>query len=206
MKKVKLELVLTCCVLGVSMMMGGCKKGTSVPFQGPQDPSFETSPSGWYITYTASGGTEQGGSYAGIKTGTGFLPSNGINYAYLTTYNVFNPAPEATLYQDNVDLTHSTTMSFDYSFSGTLGASGGTATIKILFTSNGTSTLWTKTIDNTSTLPDQKTNETITLPSTTVTGRLTIVLDAVGGVSYATTPASITQTNVTFGIDNITVK
>ena len=47
---------------------------------------------------------------------------------------------EAKLYQDNIDFTHSTTMSFDYSFTGTAGAGGGVATVEIFFTANGTQT------------------------------------------------------------------
>jgi len=196
-------------LFGCILLLTACTKSdnnsTPTITQGPKNPSFETA-SDWYVTYTLSGGTYQGGSYVNIATGTSFLPSNGIKYGKMTTYNVFNPAPSASLYQDSVYLNHSTTLSFDYQFVGTLGAYGGTATVQILFTSNGTTTLWTKTIDSTYALPVQKLGETISLPATTVPGRLTITLNAIGGTNTHTSPTTITQTNIEFGIDNITVK
>ncbi len=204
----KTHLFICSVLLGSTLLLSGCSKSnstTNTPFQGPRNPSFETT-SDWFVTYTASGGTYQGGSFVDITTGTGFLPSNGIKYANMTTYNVFNPAPQASLYQDSVYLNHSTTLSFDYQFTGTLGTYGGTATVQILFTSNGTTTLWTKTIDSTSVLPVQKLGETITLPATTVPGRLTITLNALGGTDTHTTPTTITKTDIAFGIDNFTVK
>jgi len=195
-------------LFSLMIIVAGCNKSsntTSVPFQGPQNPSFETLGS-WYVTYTASGGTYQGGSFVDIVTGTGFLPSAGTHYLNMTTYNVFNPAPEATVYQDSIDLTHSKTLTFDYAFTGTLGAYGGTATVQVLFTSNGTATLWTKVIDSTYTLPVQMLAETIVIPATTVPGRLTISLNAVGGLNPHTSPSTVTETNIAFGIDNISVK
>ena len=62
-------------LFSLMIIVAGCNKSsntTSVPFQGPQNPSFETLGS-WYVTYTASGGTYQGGSFVDIVTGTGRL-------------------------------------------------------------------------------------------------------------------------------------
>ena len=94
-------------------------------------------------------------------------------------------------------------MSFDYSVAGSVGASGGSATLEILFTSNGTETLWTKTINAASTLPIQKRGELITLPAATSPGRLTFKLVIVGGLTSGNV---VTQTNMTFGIDNLVVQ
>jgi hypothetical protein len=207
MKKIELMPCRAYSILSICLMMviAGCKKQAStptIPFQGPKNPSFETSANVWFVTYTLSNGPGQGASMADILTGTGFMPTDGIKYANLTTYNVsYHAAPEATMYQDGVDFTHSTSLTFDYSFTGTLGPSGGTATAQILFTSNGTVTLWTKTVDNTVILPVQKLNETIALPPTTSPGRLTITIDATGGVNNNT----ITQTRISFGLDNFRV-
>ena len=180
------------------------KESTSpIPFQGPQNQSFETSDFWYFSAYNAGFGYNSFTS-SSIITGTGFLPSNGIRYASLTGKSSFSPAI-ATMYQDNVDFTHSTTMSFDYSFIATLAAGGvgGKATVQILFTSNGTETLWTKTIDNTNISPGQKINETITLPLTTSTGRLTFNVNA---MSSSGVNGLIMLTSVAFGIDNINVK
>ncbi len=203
MSKLRLNFVLVYCVFAFCIMiLSSCKKDStsSIPFQGPKNGSFETTDS-WFVTYSAWSGTYNGVSSASLVSGTGFLPSNGIWYARLASYNVFS-APDATIYQDNVDLSHSGTITFDYTFSGTLGAGGGTATAYILFTSNGTQTLWTKIMDNTNPPPVQKLNETISLPATSSTGRLTIKLSITGGQQGSTG----TQTNVVFGIDNIRVK
>jgi hypothetical protein len=199
MKKIKLNFVLICCVVGLCIIVDACKKESTpkIPFQGPQNSSFETAEL-WNFTSNFSGpGNADGGSTSAIITGTTFLPSNGIKYASLTGFSKLY-AGTATVFQDNVDISHSTTMSFDYTFTGTFGA-GGTATAQILFTSNGTQTLWTKTIDNASILPAQKLKETITLPITTLAGRLTIITSANPGTGGS-------ETKLTFGLDNITVK
>lgn len=132
-----------------------------IPFQGPQNPSFEVA--GNTGTNAANWGYPAG--YR--KGGTGFLPSRGIWYAEMNFGGI-----TASLTQTGVDITHSTTMTFDYIF--TVLKPKASATVKILFTSNGTITLWQQTIDSTSTLPIQILNQTISLPSTTDPGKLTI--------------------------------
>jgi hypothetical protein len=196
MKRIKLSFVHAYYVFFACIaIIDSCKTDSTtpkIPFQGPQDPSFEAADS-WSLTSNFSGpGNTNGGSTSAIITGTAFLPSNGIKYASMSGEGKLT-AGTATVFQDNVDITHSTTMSFDYTFTGTLG-SGGTATAQILLTSNGTQTLWTKTIDNSSILPIQKLKETITLSSTTSAGRLTIITNASPG------------SKLTFGLDNIIVK
>jgi hypothetical protein len=102
-----------------------------------------------------------------------------------------------------VDFTRSSTLTFDYAYTGTLGEGGGTATLQILFTSNGTATLWTKAITAASPLTAQKLAETITLPSTTAPGRLTIAFIITGG---RVPPNNLTQTKMTFEMDNFVVR
>lgn len=172
-----------------------------IPFQGPLNASFETS-AGWVLS--SSGdlcNLALGAQRASLMTGTGFLPSAGVQYASLATCNwLTSEGHQASVYQDAIDLTHSTTLTFDYSLSGVVGAGGGTATAKMLFTSSGTATLWTQSLTSTSTLPIQKLSQVVTLPSTTVPGRLTITLVGTGGQN----PSS--KSDLVLGIDNIVVK
>ena len=149
---------------------------TKIPFQGPQNPSFEVATNwlGWPTTFR--------------KTGTGFLPSDGIWYGDMNFSGL-----TASLWQNDVDITHSTTMTFDYVF--TVLNPNASATVKILFTSTGTVTLWQQTIDSTSILPIQILNQTISLPSTTAPGRLTIQVSS-----------AINNDWPNFSIDNIRVK
>jgi hypothetical protein len=167
-----------------------------IPFQGPVSPSFEQG--GWVVS-GVPGSTNCGfpyGKYSSglIVTGTGFLPSHGISYLSLYGCDkLVSPPTSPFAYQDQVYLDHSTTLSFDYSLSGSVVAGVGKAVAQILFTSTGTTTLWTKTLTSTSILPIEKLTETVTVPVTTLPGRFTIRLDVYGG-------------DVRFGIDNIVVK
>jgi hypothetical protein len=173
-----------------------------IPFQGPMSPSFEQG--GWVVSGTPAGlcNLALKSTRALIVTGTGFLPSHGISYLSINSCNFLETAPDAYAYQDQVYLDHSTTLSFDYTLSGTVAVGAGRAVAQILFTSTGTTTLWTKTITSTSILPIQKLTETVTLPATTMPGRLTIRLDVFGSGSGPV----VTKSDVTFGVDNIVVK
>lgn len=202
-------------LIAISLVLGACAKTADtptepvpppIPFQGPLNASFESNT--WW-TFVSTNSLDcvrngAGNSMAGILTGTGFMPTSGIQYARFVVCNLFT-APTASAYQDLVDLTHSRTLTFDYSFSGAVGSGGGTATAQILFTSNGTATLWTKVIDGSTTLPAQKLGESVTLPATTAPGRLTITFTVAGGHTGPTN-SLITQTIMTFGIDNLIVK
>lgn len=208
--KNKLELVLSCFVFCLSIItVNGCKKKGSttptnttatatapIPFQGPKNPSFETYNTNWVTTNPMNPTFNPGSSYL---TGTGFLPSQGIYYLSFSSSSSLDQ-----FYQDNVDFTKSTTMSFDYTFS-ILNRPKGVqviSTVKILFTSNGTVTLWEKTIDSTS-APIQKLTETITLPSTTSPGRLLIQgVTTVPNINPLAAQSEMGQ----FNIDNIKVK
>jgi hypothetical protein len=196
-------------VLATALVLAACPgasdstapKTPEIPFQGPLNASFETA-AGWVLSSSPDVcNNALGAQRATIVTSTGFLPSAGIQYASLASCNWLpNPGHQASIFQDQVDLTHSTTLSFDYSLNGTVGAGGGTVTAQILFTSNGTATLWTKSLTSGSTLPIQKLNEVIALPTTTVSGRLTITLVGTGGQN----PSS--KSDIVLGIDNIVVK
>ena len=205
MKGSKLKFVIACCIIGVSfMVMNSCKKTedaptpTTIPFQGPKNASFENiSGNEWFISQN-----QYGQVY--YTTGTGFLPSNGVEYMQFLMQSRLHSSsslPSTAIYQDGIDLTHSSSMTFDYTFTYTpyIGHYLESTTVQILFTSNGTVTLWQQTIDSTSTLPIQKLNQTITLPSTTSAGRLTIQ-------TYGSSLSPNNQTPIhQFCIDNIRV-
>jgi len=198
MKKNRSQSVLNCFIfLACFLIITDCKKASTtdtIPFQGPQNPSFETSDywtleTGYFSLFT-------------YNTGTGFLPSQGTRYGTLTNYFPNGAASTnynvVNIYQDGVDFSHSTTMTFDYSFTyapyySNLPA-GASVTVQILFTANGTVTLWQQTV-NAANTPLQVKNTTITLPSLPTTGRLLIQLTAQSSVSFYPTG--------TFSIDNI---
>jgi len=198
MKRIKFPLLLACCIFFI--LSDSCKKAgvaaTTTPFQGPQNPSFESN--GYWTLETG---------YFGLftyNTGTGFLPSQGTHYGTLTNYYPNGAASTnynvVNIYQDGVDFSHSTTMIFDYTFTYApyylnMPASAS-VTVQILFTANGTVTLWQQTV-NAATTPIQIKNNTITLPSLPSAGRLLIQLTAQGGATFYPTG--------TFSIDNIRV-
>ena len=152
-------------------------------------------------TSASAGGSE-------IVAGTGFMPTNGIyNARIFTVRNDGLPSLGGSIYQDNVDFSKSKSLTFDYLISGAVGphtqgySSPYSIEINILFTGNGTDTLWTKTISGSSdpyagpTLDNvQKKDEIISLPSLPVKGRFTIKV--------------VTTTNVglDYQIDNIRVQ
>lgn len=156
-KLVLLSLTLIACFTGCNKPVQGCKDATALnynpsateddgscnyPFQGPHDPSFEnftnTSADVWKVDWLG-GVNYSGGAY----TGTGFLPSQGNQYMELPGY-AFNYYTQNEIRQDGVDFSHSTTMKFDYSVTRST-LTTDTGKVEILFTSNGTVTLWSKT-------------------------------------------------------------
>jgi len=200
MKKIKSLSIIANVFCAVVLLICGCNKGgtttPATPFQGPQNPSFETN--GYWTAETG---------YPGIfsyNTGTGFLPSQGTHYGILTNYYPNGAASGnynvVNIYQDGVDFSHSTTMTFDYTFTYAPYylnfPTTAYVTVQILFTVNGTVTLWQQTV-NTATTPIQVKNNTITLPSLPTAGRLLIQLTAVGTATFYPTG--------TFSIDNIRV-
>jgi hypothetical protein len=149
--------------------------GSCLAFQGPRDPDFEISES-W--TQDPSNG-RAGNGFASMVSGTGFMPTHGLKYLALLTGTTNNwYTGTTTIFQDGVSLARSTTLVLDYSATGT-----GSVTLEILFTGNGTATLWTKTFSAAvwSLFDVQKLGETVTLPALPDRGRLTIKLSATGG-------------------------
>ncbi len=148
--------------------------------QGPTDPSFENFGSWKNDVYD-----DHYFSFVTYPTGTGFMPTKGVYFLKMGSTWIngdVNYNRIEQLYQDNVSLKFSKHMIIDYSLQG-----HGVA--KILFTSNGTVTLWTSS----STDPAvQKANETITLPSLPEKGRLIIQF-------------STMSVSTSFQIDNIRV-
>lgn len=172
--------------------------GSCVPFQGPRNPDFEATTGDWV---SDSGNNYAGNGPATIVTGTAFMPTHGIQYLSMATSTSNNwYTGSSIIYQDGVDFSHSSTLTFDYEFSGSAG-NGMSVTVEILFTVNGTATLWSKTFAGSwagmfpATFDDQVLNETVTLPSLPDPGRLTINLTTVGGQNASGA----------FAIDNIRV-
>jgi hypothetical protein len=162
------------------------------PFQGPKNPSFETdilNNNDWRVAFL--GGVDYSGWAAG---GTGFLPSQGSYYLQMPSNNFSSGNTAYEVYQNNVDLSRSTTMTIDYAMTGTL-TGVGVASVEFLFTVNGTVSLWSKSYSAANPPTTQKLNEVIALPSLPDAGKLTIRF------TVNTTLAD----NVHFGLDNIRV-
>ena len=155
-------------------------------FQGPRNPSFEVA--------SSNNNAANWGSAFVRKSGTGFLPSHGVYYSEINNYT--NAATSASFSQEGVDLSRSSTMTFDYTFTRE-GEKNAICTFQVLFTSTGTTTLFEQTIDSNSTLPIQILNKKITLPKTTIPGRLMFK------ISVSTGSGNIPK--VILGIDNIRV-
>jgi len=193
MKKNVSSLLLMACIL--LLLLCSCSKksgGDSVPqtFQGPMDPSFEGA-----VDYNSDGARWTTGtvddyyfSFITRPTGTGFMPTKGNTYlkmgsSWINGEIVYNRVEQ--VYQNNVSFNSSTKLIFDYSLQG-----NGVA--QILFTANGTATLWTSST-NVGGANIQKTNETVTLPSLPDSGKLIIQF-------------STMSVNTSFQIDNIRVQ
>jgi len=156
---------------------GSCK----YEFQGPLNPSFETKDN-WQLNYSQAG-------YAAWVNGTGFMPTQGIWYMDISAEPTNNwYSGNASIYQDSVSFRLSKTITFDYSIIG----QGKNGTVNIMFTSNGTDTLW----HITDTIAVNKKDEVINLPTLPDKGRLMIQVQTWGGASSYTD----------FKIDNIRVQ
>lgn len=204
MKKIIVSLLILACVFtqnSCQPKVTGCTDSTASNYdpeanledgrctytpQGPANPSFENGGGSWtsiYDYYSNLIGRIQ------FLTGTGFMPTKGSSFLNIIWGDHrWDYAGTVTwtgqVYQENVYFNSSSKMIFDYSFQGP-----GTA--NILFTSNGTATLWTSTISGTSNV--QKTSETIILPNLPDMGKFIIQL--IGG-----------SANSSIQIDNIRVQ
>jgi hypothetical protein len=190
-------------ILSGILTFTGCKKTTAaVEFQGPQNSGFEEAGNSTY-GFSAANWTS---SYLGINCygtkrlgGTGFMPTKGSWYMKVGACPFSGGSGLRTeeTSQEFVNFNHSTTMIFDYSVVGSNISAGGIGKVEILFTSNGTVTLWSKTYAASTTPSTQQLNERVTLPSLPDKGKLIIRITYNLG-----TPASV----MTFEIDNIRVE
>jgi hypothetical protein len=191
-------------------LLAACKTAATdvelTPFQGPRNASFEEA-QGAAASFAASWEGEGSiapncanygsGNTAVLEriTGSAFMPTQGTHYIRFRNHNM-----SVWMYQDNVDLTRSSRMLFDYSIAGggEFASPTGT-TIEILFTSNGTVALWSRHAPPGLPFPaTEKQNEVIELPITTTPGRLMIRLTmSCGNTSVG---------NGHFYIDNIRVE
>lgn len=178
------------------LFLGACSSSTDTSskdagpttWQGPINPGFEAEgPDDFQPDYWAIEGKTVGQcpSYSGIdpypmrrETGAEFMPSDGVHYLLV------EPGPSAmqlTATQDGVSLDQATTLRFDYELSGTLGPepTASDVTIEILFTSEGTATLWKKELvhEPGASIPipeEKKLDETVTFEPFAKPGRFTI--------------------------------
>lgn len=103
--------------------------------------------------------------------GTSFMPSHGSYFTELKGSGCV-----ASIFQKSVDLSDLTTLKFDWEANGKVGSFVTTASI--LFTANGTQTLWTKSYPTAGmTISDQKLEETVALPASSSVGKLTVQID-----------------------------
>ena len=210
MNKIIIGLILLTCVFTLTSCetkKGGCTDPTAdnfdadateddgtcayKPFQGPTNPGFEET-GGWLQPIENGSGGNGSGNRA---SGTGFMPTKGswfMSMNAMPTNNWYQSS--CSIYQENVDFSLSHTLIFDYAISPVSGNVTNLAKIEILFTGNGTVTLWSKTITSTVIAVTEKLNETVTLPSLPDKGKLTIKIYADGGVG-----------GIIFQIDNIRV-
>ncbi len=145
--------------------------GSCLAFQGPRNPDFEGS-TNWVQD---SGNGYAGNGTATFTTGTGFMPTHGLSFLTLATGTTNNWYTGTTaVYQDGVSFQRSTSLTFDWAAKGY-----GDVTVDVLFTANGTATLWSKVLS--STFDVQKLAETVALPGLPDRGRLTIRVTATGG-------------------------
>jgi hypothetical protein len=161
--------------------------------QGTLNPSFESgsdiNADSWGGTYICPGGCCAQATRAAMQ-GPGFMPTSGTYYMSMQWNTYCDCAPY--FYQDNVDLSTSTKLIFDWEYSGLTNTGCGGYTFYVLFSANGTDTLFHQTLSQAAV---QKMNDTINLPSLPSPGRL---LFTYGG-SFGTFCQG------TMGIDNIRV-
>ena len=201
MKNIKFKLILDVCIIFIFIVIANsCHKAdnsnnnaTTTAIQGPLNPGFE---SGNGINADNWGGSNicPGGCCAQATrtalSGPGFMPTNGTYYMTMQRNEYCNNAPY--FYQDNVDLSKSTKLIFDYEYSGTNSACNGYG-FYVLFSANGVDTLFRRTFSSAAV---QVSNDTINLPSLPTSGRL---LFCMSGSWNATCQP-------TMAIDNIRVR
>ena len=233
------------------LALGACSKSNTpppIPVQGPKNPSFETD---GYVSYY----NQNSSSYVYVdvgaywepaadyifgtysrSTGNGFMPTQGHYYALLTNFESNGSASHVdqliNFYQDSVDLSHSTTMTFDYTLqcgspdidgvNGTVVNTSITAAVVFqsynsTYYSSGTdTTLWQQTITATSTWSSSGgTWNTVTSPAAPIQKLNQVItlpsLPVMGTLSFqltAATPGNTTgylYPKGTFCVDNIRV-
>ena len=149
--------------------------GSCLSFQGPRSPDFEAD--GVWVQDANNG--YAGNGFADMPTGTGFMPTHGIRYLRFATGTSNNWYTGAcAVFQDGVKLERSAQLVFDYAAQGV-----GNVTVEMLFTGNGTVTIWSKVFS--SSFDVQQVNETVALPSLPDAGRLTIKVSSTGGQNSA---------------------
>ena len=175
--KAKNCLILICLLAVISTF--SCKKQNSGPtaasiFQGPLNPGFEDVGT---VTDSAKLWWSDACAQRKSSSNTGFMPTNG-NY-FMSFFN------NSEIYQDNVDLSQSSKLLFDYQIITSWSSSDTLSTIISFITNGKTITLWSTKVPGApyGTLI-QKKGQTITLPSLPNKGRLMINFWSVNSGSF----------------------
>src|ERR1700739_4068419 len=179
-------------LLAITCFAVACKKkdntnssAQTIPFQGPQNPSFENG--------SAAVATSWNGGWLRTSVVSPPMPMNGTYY--MSTHITKDTTID--LYQDNVDLSHSTKLSFGWDV--VCCPDNDTTTLYVLFSSNKIDTLWSKKWSWSSSFSGNDTigsfGAAVNLPSLPIAGRL---------IFRAGYNASSAYTVV--GVDNITVQ
>jgi len=192
------------------MVATGCGQDDG-PAQGPANASFEVagdssacgtagipSAAGWIPFCTEVGAF---GPYPTRRDGTGFVPTDGSYFVALPG-KTLTTSSTVGIRQDVVDLSETTTLRFDYEAIGMVGqgsVSAGTATVEILFTSAGTTSLWSKSFP-VGAIAEQVRDATAMVGVLPAAGRLTIQVLVTGANSGLAAPP---PTELEFRIDNL---
>ncbi len=200
--------------------LSGCGGASTAPIVPMANPSFEV------LGANPDGGQPEAWIREGVndwsltgygakrKTAVGFMPSDGQYFLELPASDAgmqLFPGhfPFLRVYQDNVNLSKSTTLLFDYEVaarnilagSGTLGVDGS-ALVRIVFQPNagggGTVVLWSKAFGP-GTAGEQVTGVSAPLSGLTVPGRLIIEASAVASRQVSI----VSLSTLTFRIDNL---
>ena len=182
-------------IILISLFTISCSKSnTEESYQGPQNPSFEFEGAGTmyaqYWTFNKSAACE-----LLRRNGLEFMPTNGSWYLEFKLTNLTDPTAEVLAWQENVDFSSSSRLTFDYSYN-----LYGNVTFQLLFTADGTIKLWEKIFTNSPVVNGHQLNETVNLPALPNSGKLTIKVAASGLTDTGTNPTAY------FNIDNLKVQ
>lgn len=136
------------------------------------------------------------------RSGTGFVPTDGQYFMALPAQSELSSST-AGIRQDDVDLSAVTELRFDYEAVGTVpqaAGGAGVATLEMLFTAQGTTSLWSKSFP-VGTVADQARDVTVPIAGLATAGRLTIQLTVIAAPGVGLGAGA--ETSVEVRLDNL---